>query len=739
MGNELKQIQNKTFSIDARVILNLGRESIKDHTTALLELVKNSYDADATKVEIEIVCKTDTPFIRISDNGSGMTEKIVDDSWLRIGYSEKRTSKHTKSKRRKTGEKGIGRISADRLGGILELRTTADKNKAFGLVVNWDDFNVEGKELTSIPIKVLESVDGKYPFVTKKEQETGTELIINHLRQNWTSNDIENLYEELSILTPPFKQVTDFEIQLTTDVTDDFNGKVESPFYQSAELEINATYSGKGSLIEYSFIDKYKLTSSKIFSIDWEQLRQRDSSAEPELPFPTELSCGPISITLLFYPRDSSMIEGTGFKLSDLREFLNKNAGIKIYRDNIRVKPYGNPKDSEGDWLGLQERKSKEPAGISRPTWKAGAHQIVGGVFITRDDNPGLKDSAAREGLIEAQAFHQLRALVMGCLSLLETQRYELNKKLDAKSKDKKKSTTEKVTEYKVKLESFKDNIEAIKKAVPNVQRKEIDQVIKDVETFISGSSETPEVIIGELINQNRLLGGLATIGIASAIFGHETEASISGLNLSLIAAISELKMKSPNLDIVKEEVDKGLDFAKQVDAWGRFALTRIEKDKRTRNKRDIKKIIENVLRELKPAFDSANIKIEKHLEDVEAFTFEMDIETIVINLLTNSFSALKKWPKERLIVVKLLNEKRKKDGFMIEMKDSGPGISDKFMDIIWEALWTRKTNKEGKETGTGLGLTIVNSIIQEANGTKEVSNDKEIGGAKFQFWMPKR
>ncbi len=108
MSENLTQLGQKTFSIDARVILNLGRESIKDHTTALLELVKNSYDADATVVIIEIKMNQEIPFIRISDNGSGMTEKIVDNSWLRIGYSDKRTKKHTGSKRRKTGEKGIG-------------------------------------------------------------------------------------------------------------------------------------------------------------------------------------------------------------------------------------------------------------------------------------------------------------------------------------------------------------------------------------------------------------------------------------------------------------------------------------------------------------------------------------------------------------------------------------------------------------------------------------------------------
>src|SRR2546423_1877080 len=100
----------KKFTIDARLILQLGRDSIKSHTTALVELIKNSYDADASKVEVEIYSnKGKESHIRVADNGFGMTEQDIDDHWLRIGYSEKIQSKLSRKGRRKSGEKGIGR------------------------------------------------------------------------------------------------------------------------------------------------------------------------------------------------------------------------------------------------------------------------------------------------------------------------------------------------------------------------------------------------------------------------------------------------------------------------------------------------------------------------------------------------------------------------------------------------------------------------------------------------------
>jgi len=110
-------LADKYFQVDSRALLTLGRDSIRDHTTALIELVKNSYDADATEVLVEIraASQNGQHYIRIVDDGCGMTEAEVDSHWLRIGNSPKRTRSHSGRGRRQTGEKGIGRISADRL------------------------------------------------------------------------------------------------------------------------------------------------------------------------------------------------------------------------------------------------------------------------------------------------------------------------------------------------------------------------------------------------------------------------------------------------------------------------------------------------------------------------------------------------------------------------------------------------------------------------------------------------
>ena len=185
------------FFIDAKTLIHLGRESIKDHTTALIELVKNSYDADANNVEVEILCTNDSDIIRIADNGFGMTKDQLLNSWLRIGFSAKRASKMSDLGRRKTGEKGIGRISADRLGAMLELISKTTNDGLVGLKVNWDDFDIEGKDVSDIDVELTNPTTINLPTKNGIQSVTGTEIKITNLRQPWTAKNIENLYKSI--------------------------------------------------------------------------------------------------------------------------------------------------------------------------------------------------------------------------------------------------------------------------------------------------------------------------------------------------------------------------------------------------------------------------------------------------------------------------------------------------------------------------------------------------------------
>ena len=243
---------------------------------------------------------------------------------------------------------------------------------------------------------------------------------------------------------------------------------------------------------------------------------------------------------------------------------------------------------------------------------------------------------------------------------------------------------------------------------------------------------------IDELLDKNRTLGGLATIGIASAVFGYETQTSIVQFKLATEEAIESLNETPPNKEEALSELESATKYANHVSEWGSFALTRIQRDKRKIKAVRVNDLLLKTIQEITTTFEARGIEFITDLEEVEVKTFPMDIETIFLNLLTNSYSACLDNNSNRKISVQLLNETRnERDGFTIIVADSGNGINEEFREIIWEALYTTKTDEKGNDIGTGLGLTIVQSIIDDLEGERKVENDEKLKGAKFTIWLP--
>jgi signal transduction histidine kinase len=747
LSNELAKLDPnfQRFFVDAKTLIHLGRDSIKDHSTALLELVKNSYDADAKNVEVEIYSKTNN-FIRIADNGFGMTELELKNNWLRIGFSAKRLSKTSELGRRKTGEKGIGRISTDRLGSTLELRTKSKNDKLIGLKLNWDDFDVEGKDLSDIKVQLFEPERITLPELKGVKSETGTEIIISNQRQQWTNKNIENLFTELCALTPPFEEVIDFKIDLKNDILPNVSKIIDTNFLNAAEIDLEAFYDGKGSDIIYTINNKYTKKET-IETVNWKNLiTKSDLNVSDNIL--DKLRCGPITLKLSFFLREAASVENMSFNLSDLREFLDNNAGIKIYRDRIVVKPYGFPSSQFGyDWLNLADRKAQDPAGISRGNnYRVTPNQIVGATFISRDNNLSLSDSAAREGFVESEAFLDLKYFILGSINMLESYRTKLLPEIK-KSKSSEKSTESNTEKIIKSLSGIEADLSEIKAEIDS--SKDIDDDVKEsVQKNITNLSKTTQKVektITDLLNWNRTLSGLATVGISSAVFGHETEGSITQFKGSTFTAKLLLKKKNPDIEGAISELDKAIKYSNKVAAWGAYALTRVQREKRSKKNINIKRTIETVIGELNPAFKAASIDLVFNGLDLVSKTYQMDIETILINLLTNSYTATTQKGGERKIIVFLIredakiNKKVEISGYSIIVSDSGPGVSKEFSHRVFEPLFSTKINptQGSNSIGTGLGLTVVSSIVRDLKGKVSFDIDPVLKGARFKVWLP--
>jgi hypothetical protein len=535
-----------------------------------------------------------------------MSKDEVLKQWLRIGFSSKRINTTSKKGRRKTGEKGIGRLSADRLGASIQLITKTDQ-EIFGLEINWNDFDKQGVDLHLIPFKKIQAPQINLPsFKSKREKKitTGTELIIKDLRNDWKDSDFKRLYEELLILISPFRVIKDFKIFVKTNVETEYKGEIKSKEHLKPEVEINIFFDGVSQEIKYTLKDKYNISDNKEKGITWKQLTQKqegqksllndikNNSISEEVP-----TCGPVIFDLMFYPRDKAMVSGSGFSLNQLKEYLSYNGGVKIYRDNISVKPYGfSGKDGE-DWLNLGERQGQNPAGIGRSDWMAKNNQILGAVYISRDENIYLEDSAAREGLVHNEAYYDLRALVLSGLRLLELHRHRIHKQINNKPNDKPKRPSYKkiLDDYKIQLDSLKKELNELKEKAEKNNHTYVLNASSNIDAVLVQTKKT-EKTIEEVLDKNRTLGGLATIGISSAVFGHETQTSITQFKMSNEEAIESLSETPP--DVVEALYELGLarKHANQVAQWGAFALTRIKRDKRTRKTVEVSELLQKIV-----------------------------------------------------------------------------------------------------------------------------------------------
>jgi signal transduction histidine kinase len=724
--------KQRFFTVDAHSVISWGTESIKDSSTAIVELVKNSYDADATDVDIEMHLIKSTPSIRISDNGSGMAEKDIEQRWLRIGFSAKRASTTSKLNRRKTGEKGIGRISADRLGSKLEIITKTKGGRLYGLRVDWDDFRSRNKTVSEVALVELSQTELQYAVYSDRIRVSGTQLTISGLRQTWTQGDLINLREELGTLVSPFRSDANFRISLATDVQGVLNGIVESTFYDNAVLSMDASYNQETNNVSY--ITKFQHEKQKRRdNISVEHVVPRKQKLD-EKSTRTSLKCGDVNLKLYFYILKSNPLLKIEVDVVKTRQFLKNNAGIRIYRDDIRVKPYGDLNEPGGDWLNLGKRKTSNPAGASRLSFRVAPKQIVGAVFLSRDGNPELTDSAGREGLIHGDGYRDLRDLTLGCLQLLENKYHDAFIREKAPAPE---NPIEAVKQINKSLSAFLKEVNSITPMLAKESEEGAESlqfVAQELQVRISKALPA----LRTLSEQNIIYRGLATIGISSAVFGHETETLIASFLNSMDLLKLYLAQEDPDVRQAIRESEEAMRLADSIVSWGGFALARIQRDKRKRVKIDLREMVRDLLDSLRVVFEGGSIKVTRSLESVPARLFPMDVETILINLLTNAYNAVLQKRSNRLIEVCLTN--RTVDhvkGVEISVSDSGNGVPKQYVNRIWDPLFTTQESTKRGRSGTGLGLSIVSSIVSDLGGRKSYGKDSKLKGARFRIWLP--
>ena len=380
---------NLQFRVSAELKNILGRDLITSPGVAILELVKNSYDAHATKVEITF----DEDYLRIADNGKGMSKDDLINKWLFVAYSAKSdgtedSSYRSKFKRHYAGAKGIGRISCDRLARCLTLTTRSlGTNKTEVLYVDWKIFEQNKKQefdTINIPHETLDDIP-QFP----NNDQTGTILEFRGLHNLWGRKEILAIRKSLEKMINPFS---------STD--DDFQIEIIAPKYAEDDKDAKFSYDKVNGVIENSIADILKLKTTKIESTIKDgfirtTLWDRDAKMY-EIKEPNkfqELTSAQISIFFLNRAAKYSFSSKMGIQPVNY-------GNIFLFRNGFRILPFGNYND---DSWGINQRAQQ---GYNR---FLGTRDLFGRVDVETDDINAIKEVSSRDGgLIQTNASKQL-------------------------------------------------------------------------------------------------------------------------------------------------------------------------------------------------------------------------------------------------------------------------------------------------------------------------------------------
>ena len=726
----------------ARLLTMLGDQLIRNERVALVELLKNAYDADASWVKVTFegfspdFHSTAQSRIIIEDDGVGMDEETIRDHWANPATPVKARAKlgnrHSPGGRIIQGEKGIGRFALLKLGRTIKITTRVAKDpgeRTFTLDLSpYDTDFMDGDKplfLDNLRIRLQRhsqaTVVVKGPMKRGPRRLTrrphGTRIEISHLTSTWSQHKVEDAYQDMARLQSIFalgpqdkrrKEADPFEVVVYRDgraeaFGEEHREKLEILLATKPVFRIQGTFDDETNTFTFT-LGKHqrslKLTDSELtglavfkeaFGKKGVELQRRD------------VACGPFGFS--FFVFDFSQ-NATGIHAMDKEDReLVRDHRIYLYRDGIRVYPYGDPDD---DWLQIDMRR-----GTVRAAEFLSNDQVTGYVTISQQDNPDLRDKTSREGLVDTgHATDDFKHLLQIFLAWVRAKPY--NKYLqDLKDKH--------------DIQVFKQ--ERVQGA--------LNELLRQSEQLPAPMQETLQQAEHDYRAERRYLVQRA-----------ETTESLAGVGLSVESATHDLHlaMKSAirSIDTLYAAAHRGGELdsehvARELQAV-RGALAFVESQlrdmqllfKSTKSRRKdvrILEIVEKVARLFKGMTDRGKIKVDIQAVGDSPLTVKTT-DAVVLQLLLNLFDNAVYWletqapTKPRKIEIVLNSETQQ-----LIFADNGPGIAGGDEAYIFEPFFSGKG-----EDGRGLGLYIARQLLERHDFTIELATKRErvLSGANF-------
>ena len=703
------------WRFDVSTFQLIGRELITDRVTALFELVKNSYDANARKVTVtfeNVQPSKENPEvpvpgsrITIKDDGYGMTLSDVRDKWMVIGTSSKRKERISPSpfNRRCVGEKGIGRFAVDKLGSKVNIITKkAGEPQWLKVEIDW---NLYSKLMESDGINLFTDIENSYTYIPADDiQESGTALVITDIREPWEKGDIEHFINESARITSPFVRLNPSFRVLT--IAGEYGiedyGVSNTSDLSLATLSYEISYNeGKQESLQYNELTH---TIDKVL-------------------IPLKI-CGGVNFKIYYFEPNDRDKYRKKYKYDPID-------GVKIYRDGMLTTPFVET-EKESD-------NKRDILGIDKRVWanifdKISSRQFIGILDITKDDNPKIIDATNRQDFLDNDEYKELKSFIILQLEALEGYRKWTREQLKDKSHHE-------IAEAQNQVSQFVTTIAEIAQTYPqlNESLKPLEVAAKSVDKAFNKAIKLQKESEREFQRKENAYLGIISLRAFSIDIAHSVRTAISKIKSDARFFMEHYPnplLEDKFLQYAREMHEVMTTLSRIVDYELSFSQSNVEFEKL-----HLAKFIREEFARWQEKLKAHHVKIDLGNldEGVILNTNRQFIVEILDNLIDNSIKAMAN-SDEKIIKVSLSEEieksrdKIERDDVKIVFSDTGCGIPLEKREWVF-GLYNTTTETQG---GAGVGLYIVRARVNSLKGKVSIV-DSEYGniGTTFEISIP--
>ena len=752
MEKIVEQSGSLKFSVDSNLLFELGEQLVTRSSIALSELIKNAYDADATKATVTFDC-VDKPggIMIIEDNGHGMTFEEIEKNWMRIATPEKREKPISRIYCRPlSGAKGVGRLAVRRLGTKLTLQSVAERDNN-GIVTkemivvnfNWKDSFSRGQDLVITPISYTRS---PVPIDTK----TGVALLIEEVRDAWTKDEVIRLRRDLLSIQSPYPDIAvqskriggkdcksdpGFSFELVVKGSEElkeFSGDLGEDFLKAAWAKLEGEID-EGGIAHYNINIQQKM-------------KGQDSLVDTTNIYP---SLKGASFRIYYFVYKPDFLLNSGFNVPTLTRKGREEGGVRIYLDGFRVFPYGDPGD---DWLRLAEYNAKNinlgtvitptkvvkelASSLSRPWLNIPKNtQLFGAVSISQVQHPGIEMNVTRERLIETSSFTDLQHFVQNGIywAAIKYSAFLAEEKAIQK--------IERENEHKQRKEETRTALEVIEDVkvvlanqaeIPQERRSALLETLNKATQQVKADEE-------ERISQMSMLRILASAGTTLLLMNHQLQA--------FIGAISQIKEDLLRLrpDIPKHLYQSYDNITDQVSEWHNMVESQVSMlgfllspDSRGRRRRLLlRQVVEDVRKPMSLYMKTYHISFENVVPPTLRTppVYQAELYAILINVLSNALKAVFGRAERHVSVGGVKND----GNLCFWMMDTGVGVPIENRERVFRPFVTNSLPNPVLGVGTGLGLAVVKDILDTYGGSARFVDAESPWKTRLEIVLPER